>query len=158
MWFPRPLRLVFLVLLVVLVILYPIWRQYSYERSLTASSISFADFPPDYADALKQAQRENKNPEYDWPPLPSPPPEAQTTIPPIIHFIWFRDLYHEHLDISEIPHIGSQAPQQCMEHNPDYEVITWNETAARALVEEHYSWLLPLYDGYRYPIQRIDAF
>ncbi|KAI6817671.1 hypothetical protein KC332_g9744 [Hortaea werneckii] len=158
MGLPRPLRLAVLVLLVVLLILYPIWRQSSYERSLAASSISFADFPPDYADALKQAQRENKNPEYDWPPLPHPAPEAQTTIPPIIHFIWFRDLYHEHLDISEIPHIGSKAPEHCMEHNPDYEVITWNETAARALVEEHYSWLLPLYDGYRYPIQRIDAF
>lgn len=145
-------------LLLALAILYPIWKQVHYERALAASSISFSDFPPAYADALVESQRRGENPVYSWPHLPSPPPDAQATIPPIIHFIWFRDLYHEHLDVSEIPHIGSKAPDLCLAHNPEYQIITWNETAARTLIAEHYSWLLPLYDGYRYPIQRIDAF
>eukprot|EP00669_Euglena_mutabilis_P004911 TRINITY_DN16284_c0_g1_i1.p1 TRINITY_DN16284_c0_g1~~TRINITY_DN16284_c0_g1_i1.p1 ORF type:complete len:369 (-),score=26.84 TRINITY_DN16284_c0_g1_i1:13-1062(-) len=28
----------------------------------------------------------------------------------------------------------------------------------RALIRDHYPWFLPTYDGYRYPIQRVDAF
>lgn len=33
----------------------------------------------------------------------------------------------------------------------------WNTTSAHEFLEEEYKWFLPTYDGYRYPIQRIDA-
>lgn len=139
-----------------------IWKQTSYERSLAAASITFDDFPPKYAKALRSSQLAGKNTVYDRPPQSSPSlssaPDGQTTIPPIIHFIWFKDLYNEHLDISEIPRVGSEAPKECRRHNLGYEVLTWNETAARSLLENHYSSLVPLYDAYRYPIQRVDLF
>lgn len=130
----------------------------TYERSFNAAAITFDDFPTDYAQALFAAQREHKNLEYDWPRLTDPGPAVQKTIPPIIHFIWFPNLYHDHLDVSQIPTMGSHAPQRCQEFNPEYQVNVWNASTARALLEEHYGWFLPRYDAYKYPIQRVDAF
>jgi mannosyltransferase OCH1-like enzyme len=130
----------------------------TYERSLNAAAIALDDFPSDYTQALIAAQREDKQPEYHWSKLTDPGPAAQETIPPIIHFIWFPNLYHNHLDISKIPTVGSDTPELCQKHNPDYQINIWNASAARALLEEHYGWFLPRYDAYRYPIQRVDAF
>jgi mannosyltransferase OCH1-like enzyme len=130
----------------------------TYERSLNAAAITLDDFPSDYTQALIAAQREDKQPEYGWPKLIDPGPAVQTTIPPIIHFIWFPNLYHDHLDISQIPAVGSDTPELCRKHNPDYRINVWNASAARVLLEEHYGWFLPRYDAYRYPIQRVDAF
>jgi mannosyltransferase OCH1-like enzyme len=129
-----------------------------YERSLNAAAITLDDFPSDYTQTLIAAQLEDKQPEYDWPRLIDPGPAAQTTIPPIIHFIWFPNLYHDHLDISQIPAVGSDTPELCRKHNPDYQINIWNASAARTLLEEHYGWFLPRYDAYRHPIQRVDAF
>ena len=95
--------------------------------------------------------------DYIWPQVETPKPEEQQTIPPIIHFIWFQNLYHDHLDVSMIPVAGSHAPGRCREFNPDFQLIMWNATMARQLLEEHYSWFLPTYDAYPYPIQRVDA-
>jgi mannosyltransferase OCH1-like enzyme len=153
----RYLRLLPLVILVI----YGLRKgrsQIVYEHSLNSAAITFDHFPSDYTEALKAAQRENKNPEYNWPKLTDPGPAAQKTIPPIIHFIWFPNLYHDHLDVSQIPSVGSQAPELCREHNPDFQVNVWNASAARALLEEHYGWFLPRYDAYKHPIQRVDAF
>ena len=130
----------------------------TYERLLNSAAITFDDFPSDYAQALIAAQREHKNLDYDWPRLTESGPAAQKTIPPIMHFIWFPNLYHNHLDVSQIPTIGSHAPKRCQEYNPEYQVIVWNASAARALLKEHYGWFLPRYDAYQYPIQRVDAF
>ena len=145
-------------LLLVVYFLFLARNQVYYERLLTSLSITFDDFPSDYAAALVEAQKENKNPDYNWPPVIVPEPSAQTSIPPSIHFIWFPNLYHEHLDISQIPAIGSDAPEICQQHNPSFNIQIWNATAARALLETHYEWFLPIYDSYRYPIQRVDAF
>lgn len=129
--------------------------QILFERFLSSSSISFADFPPPYANALIKAQKENSQPEYTFGSLD--PDTRNATIPPIIHFIWFRHLYSSHLDISTIPTEGSHAPTECAEKNPGFTVNVWNATSARDLLEDHYSWFLPTYDNYRHPIQRVDA-
>lgn len=142
-------------LLLVLYILYISRRQQLFERFLANSSIDFSDFEPTYATALKAVEK--GVPEYKYSAIENPEPEKQTTIPPNIHFIWFPNLYHEHLDVSKIPAIGSDAPRLCREHNPTYNIWTWNETASRQLLEEHYAWFIPTYDAYRYPIQRVDA-
>lgn len=33
----------------------------------------------------------------------------------------------------------------------------WTADASRSFLAEHYAWFLPTYDGFKYPIQRIDA-
>lgn len=145
--------------LLVIVIFYVLGKircQVSYERLLNSAAITFDDFPPDYAQAL--IAEDNLDAAYEWLTPSDPGPAAQTTIPPVIHFIWFPNLYHEHLDVSQIPAIGSQAPDLCREHNPQYQINTWNDTSARELLEEYYGWFLPRYDAYKHPIQRVDAF
>jgi mannosyltransferase OCH1-like enzyme len=144
--------------MVALFFLAKIRSRITYERSLNAAAITLDDFPPDYTQALIAAQRQDKQPEYHWSKLTDPGPAAQKTIPPIIHFIWLPNLYHNHLDISKIPIVGSDAAELCRKHNPDYQINIWNASAARALLEEHYGWFLPRYDAYQYPIQRVDAF
>lgn len=129
--------------------------QALYERWLHSLGITWKDFPRGYAQALWESVEEDRTFEYDnYPPLPDTPDK----IPPKIHFIWFRNLYDEHLDVSNIPTMGSNAPKLCRKHNPDFEVNIWNKTAARDLIEEHYAWFMPTYDGYKHPIQRVDAF
>ncbi|GAM89983.1 hypothetical protein ANO11243_080230 [Dothideomycetidae sp. 11243] len=133
-------------------------EQNLYERFLQSSIITFKDFAPAYEAALIEAQKEGKQPEYHFPPAIKPGPADQRVIPPIIHFIWFQNLYHDHLDVSQIPAKGSHAPGRCRDFNPEFEVIIWNATGARTLLEERYAWFLPTYDAYKYPIQRVDAF
>ncbi len=33
----------------------------------------------------------------------------------------------------------------------------WNSTSSRAFLESEYPWFLPTYDGYDFPIQRVDT-
>lgn len=33
----------------------------------------------------------------------------------------------------------------------------WTERASRDFIETEYPWFLRTYDGYRYPVQRVDA-
>ena len=82
---------------------------------------------------------------------------SENTIPPIIHFIWFVDLYETHEEVSTTPSMGSHAPELCQQFNPDFTINIWNSTAARSLLEEHYAWFLETYDSYSHPIQRVDA-
>lgn len=146
----------------VVILVHGFSSQIAYERKLNSAAITFDDFPPDYAQALVTAHREGKSLDYTWPSVSnatSPSAAAQITIPrPIIHFIWFQDLYIEHLDVSSIPTSGSYAPSTCRHHNPSFEAHVWNATAARTFLETHYAWFLPRCDAYKYPIQRIDAF
>lgn len=130
--------------------------QRNFERYLNNLSVTFDDFPSDYSEALIAAQKEGRAIEYDnYESFHTNDSDAK--IPQIIHFIWFENLYDAHLDISRIPTHGSKAPENCQNRNENFTVITWNATAARDLIEEHYDWFLPTYDGYKHPIQRIDA-
>ena len=132
-------------------------NQHNFENYLNNLSITFDDFPPDYSSALIAAQKEHRAIDFDnYAAFHYNDSDAK--IPPIIHFIWFRNLYDSHLDISRIPTTGSQAPGNCQQRNENFTVNVWNATAARDLIEEHYAWFLRTYDGYKYPIQRVDAF
>lgn len=132
--------------------------QRSFERYLNSLSITFDDFPPDYSKALIAAQQEDRAIEYDDYAASFHTDDSDAKIPPIIHFIWFERLYDSHLDVSDIPTHGSKAPEHCRKHNADFTINVWNATAARDLIAEHYEWFLPVYDGYKHPIQRVDAF
>ncbi|KAK4503373.1 hypothetical protein PRZ48_004288 [Zasmidium cellare] len=155
----RGLRL--LALVVLLFILYVATKQYLFECFLRRRYITFDDFPRAYSRALQTSTADGTPLNYDYNTFP-PAANASTLIPPTIHFIWFRDLYAHQLERpdhpSHIPHEGSDAPRLCIEHNPSFTVNVWNATAARQLLEDHYSWFLPTYDNYHYPIQRVDAF
>ncbi|KAF2149347.1 glycosyltransferase family 32 protein [Myriangium duriaei CBS 260.36] len=129
-------------------------KDYVFHRDMN----SFQDFPSAYSEALIAAQLKNENPNYEWPPVNHTESAAQQTIPPNIHFIWFQNEYHDHLDISQIPTKGSHAPDRCREFNPDFNVRVWDAQAARALLQNYHPRFLPIYDAYPYPIQRIDAF
>lgn len=131
--------------------------QRHFEHYLNSLSITFDDFPSDYSESLIAARREGHHIEYDnYASFHTDDSDAK--IPPIIHFIWFRNLYDSHLDVSDIPTHGSEAPEHCQTRNENFTVNVWNATAARALIERHYEWFLPTYDGYKHPIQRVDAF
>ena len=133
-------------------------NQRSFEHYLNSLAITFDDFPSDYSSALIAAHRENRAIDYTNYTAAFHSDDSDAKIPPIIHFIWFKNLYDSHLDISEIPTHGSKAPEHCQNRNENFTVNVWNATAARDLIAEHYEWFLPTYDGYKYPIQRVDAF
>nr|POF12663.1 inositol phosphoceramide mannosyltransferase 3 [Quercus suber] len=134
-------------------------NQSRFQTFLDAQYITWDDFPSNYADALK-AKEWKAVEEFDFSEAFPPPTEADAAnqIPPNIHFIWFKNLYNTHLDVTQIPTIGSDAPELCQKYNPGYTINIWNASAARQLIEDNYSWFLPTYDGYKYPIQRVDAF
>lgn len=88
----------------------------------------------------------------------SPFSSSSSNIPTTIHFIWFKNLYETHEGGSEIPSLGTNSPDRCRVTNPDFNINIWNATAARELLEQNYAWFLPTYDGYKHPIQRVDAF
>lgn len=128
----------------------------SFERYLDTLYITFDDFPKDYSKALVDSKAKDIPLEYDY-GANFPAPDADKYIPPIIHFIWFKDLYETRHEVTEIPSQGSQAPEHCRNANPDFKVELWNATAGRDLLEQHYAWFLPTYDSYPHPIQRVDA-
>jgi hypothetical protein len=92
-----------------LLVLYWIAGRIFYERLLNRLYITFEDFPPDYADILKELpQHPGDNTElqaYNYSSLPSPDPASH--ISSIIHFIHFLNLYETHETITTIPSEGT---------------------------------------------------
>lgn len=132
-------------------------NQSRFQKYLKAQYITWKDFPTTYADTLR-AKDWTALETFDYEHTFPPHDDGTTSIPPIIHFIWFQNLYETRPDVTSIPSKGSEAPELCHKWNPNYTINIWNATAARDLLEEHYSWFIPTYDAYRYPIQRVDAF
>ncbi|KAH6850616.1 nucleotide-diphospho-sugar transferase [Chaetomium sp. MPI-CAGE-AT-0009] len=56
-----------------------------------------------------------------------------------------------------LPADWAKMRQTCMDLNPDFEFRLWTEKASRDFIETEYPWFLRTYDGYRYPVQRVDA-
>jgi mannosyltransferase OCH1-like enzyme len=130
-------------------------RQYVFQQFLRARQITANDFPAPYIQVLNDSVARGEQPPMDFDYATNFP---NTKIPRIIHFIWFQNLYPTHDGSpSQIPTHSSHAPALCRKFNPDYEIITWNATSSREFFAAEYSWFLPTYDNYRYPIQRIDA-
>ncbi|KAN0065785.1 hypothetical protein ACQY0O_000915 [Thecaphora frezii] len=91
--------------------------------------------------ATAPAWRDNNPKPYD----PVNPPEK---IPRIIHQTW-KD---EHL-----PPRWQAVRDECAAMHPDYEYMLWTDADSRKFIAEHYSWFIPVFDSYPYPIQRADA-
>jgi inositol phosphorylceramide mannosyltransferase catalytic subunit len=155
--FNRPIvrLLKFALLIASIYTLYGLWNRYQYEQLLNRLYITFDDFEPDYAEALSNFPDHTDIDAYDYSSYPSADPKDN--ISPIVHFIWYHDLYESRPEISNMPSEGSHCPGMCERNNPDFEVKVWNATAGRDLLEQHYSWFLPTYDNYAHPIQRVDA-
>ena len=41
--------------------------------------------------------------------------------------------------------------------HPDYRYILWNKKKSRDFIKKHYNWFLPIWDKYKYTIQRVDV-
>lgn len=159
--FPRVTLRSLLLSLLLIIFFYSVnvvLNQRSFEHYLNSRSITFENFPSDYTEVLIAAHQEDRPIDDTNYAAAFHTDDSDAKIPSIIHFIWFKKLYDSHLDVSEIPTTGSQAPEHRRIHNPNFTVNVWNATAARDLIEEHYDWFLPTYDGYKHPIQRVDAF
>ncbi|KAH8711956.1 nucleotide-diphospho-sugar transferase [Phaeosphaeriaceae sp. PMI808] len=129
-------------------------RQYLFQQYIRQQQITSYDFPTPYIKVLNESVARHEQPPLDF-NYNSTFIEPQ--IPRVIHFIWFQNLYPTHEGASQIPTSSSRAPELCREFNPSYEIRLWNATSAREFLSSEYAWFLPVYDGYRYPIQRIDA-
>lgn len=78
-----------LALAAIVCIIYISINQYLFESFLRRRYITFDDFPQSYSSALQTSVSENKPLAFnDYSLFPN----STTSIPPIIHFIWFRDL------------------------------------------------------------------
>lgn len=135
------------------VAIYYIRCQYVFQRALKNLYVSFDDFPTSYNTALNASRTQGEpllDIDYNT-TFPSP------TIPRMIHFIYFADLYHRD-GAPTLPSTSrSRAPELCRKFNPTYEIHIWNETEAHTLIEAEYPWFLPTYAAYTHPIQRVDA-
>ncbi|UNI16793.1 hypothetical protein JDV02_003196 [Purpureocillium takamizusanense] len=83
----------------------------------------------------------------------TPDPRARV-VPTIIH-----QIYHNWKDPGNetIPAIWDAARQTCMDLHKDWEYKLWTEQASRDFIEREYSWFLETYDGFKFPVQRVDA-
>jgi mannosyltransferase OCH1-like enzyme len=70
-------------------------------------------------------------------------------IPKIIHQTW---------KTREIPQQWQSAVQTCKAMHPDYEYILWTHETMAEFVKREYPDFLQTYTGYKYDIQRCDAF
>lgn len=69
-------------------------------------------------------------------------------VPKIIHQTWKTE---------QIPERWVPVRESCAAAHKDWEYMLWTDKSGRELIEREYPWFLPVYDGYRYPIQRADA-
>ncbi|KAF1913100.1 nucleotide-diphospho-sugar transferase [Ampelomyces quisqualis] len=129
-------------------------RQYSFQHYLRERQITANDFPAPYVTVLNDSVLHGEQPPLDFDYKST---FTKSKIPRTIHFIWYQNLYSTHNGGSQIPAAISRAPELCRQFNPDYDIKIWNATTGREFFATEYAWFLPTYDGYRYPIQRIDA-
>jgi len=82
------------------------------------------------------------------------PEETNMTprIPRILHRTWRTR------NVSEFPPAWRACYESCERRTAGWTQQFWTDEEGRALIQDHYPWFLPTYDGYRYPIQRVDAF
>ncbi|KAH8812239.1 nucleotide-diphospho-sugar transferase [Xylogone sp. PMI_703] len=130
---------------------YYIKEELLFSAVLDSSFITFDDFDPEYTKALNISISDRTPIQYDA------PLSSTIKIPPIIHNIWFAGISRDQSMKTKIPDIWSTAQDMCRDNNPNYTIYTWNADSGREFIEEHYAWFLPTYDGYKFPIQRVDA-
>ena len=75
---------------------------------------------------------------------------SSTGIPRILHQIWYQGE-------AQMPDKFRRFSEGWRANHPDWSFHLWNETTMRTFMAEYYAWFLPVYDGYPFNIQRIDA-
>ena len=75
-------------------------------------------------------------------------------IPKVIHQIFhnWREPGNETL-----PPDWDETKETCRVANPDFEHRLWTDKSSLEFLKEHYSWFVPTYEGYKYPVQRVDS-
>lgn len=71
-----------------------------------------------------------------------------TPFPRVLHQTWKDESVPEHWRTS---------PEAWRRLHPGWEHRLWTDADLRELIETHYAWFLPTYDGFKYNIQRVDA-
>ncbi|KUJ17407.1 uncharacterized protein LY89DRAFT_696850 [Mollisia scopiformis] len=80
-------------------------------------------------------------------------------IPKIVHQV-FHDWGHvgEGREGNEtMPEDWEEVRRGCVERNGGWEFMLWTEIKSREFIRENYPWFLDTYDGYRFPVQRVDT-
>ncbi|KAL2023569.1 hypothetical protein VTK56DRAFT_2177 [Thermocarpiscus australiensis] len=79
----------------------------------------------------------------------------QEYIPKIIH-----QAFHNWKDPGNdtLPADWEAVRQTCINANPDFEYRLWTESESLNFIATHYPWFLSTYEGYKFPVQRVDAF
>lgn len=78
-------------------------------------------------------------------------PEHPDVVPPILHHIALG-----HNPDAEKPE-WSIARNNCLAYHPGWEAHLWTDEKAALFVNEKFPLLKEMWDGYKYPIQRVDA-
>jgi hypothetical protein len=78
-------------------------------------------------------------------------PEHPDAVPPVLHHIALgHNPAAEQAD-------WSTARNNCLAYHPGWEAHLWTDEKAAAFVKEKFPLLKEMWDGYKYPIQRVDA-
>jgi len=123
----------------ILQLLYRHHYNHSYWYRLTSHDI-----------ILKNALADHKQPFN----APRDQQNSGKVIPPILHKMW------KNSDVRSMPQVWYRTYKNCLRlhNNTKWRIILWTDVSMRELVaSKEYSWFLPIYDSYRYPIQRVDA-
>ncbi|KAK3324821.1 nucleotide-diphospho-sugar transferase [Cercophora scortea] len=80
--------------------------------------------------------------------------KRQQYIPKIIHQIFhnWKDPTNETL-----PGDWDATRNTCLQANPDFEHRLWTDRTSTEFITTEYPWFLSTYQGYAYPVQRVDA-
>ena len=74
----------------------------------------------------------------------------QPGIPRILHQIWYQGE-------AQMPDKFRRFSEGWRANHPDWSFHLWNEATMRDFMADNHPWFLPVYDGYPFNIQRIDA-
>ncbi|KAI0154255.1 nucleotide-diphospho-sugar transferase [Xylariaceae sp. FL1272] len=84
------------------------------------------------------------------------PTSPELVIPKILHQV-FHNWTDPSSTVVDLPEDWERARQSCIDWNPDWEYKLWTAKKSRAFIEEEFPWFLDTYDGYKYPVQRVDV-
>lgn len=89
--------------------------------------------------------------------------ENQESFPFIMHHIYWD--WHKQTKTSHEKNIPTQRPaifdsyakQKCIEMSPTFQHLSWNDKNITIFLQNHYPWFVPVFESYRYPVQKLDA-
>jgi mannosyltransferase OCH1-like enzyme len=76
-------------------------------------------------------------------------PEYPDLVPPVLH--------HIALGSSKLKASWVDARESCLEYHEGWDSYLWTDANAPQFVQEHFPEMKKTWDGYKFPIQRIDA-